>query len=69
LLDACYATDIVTRNDLRDGTIADVGHHPPLDLLASSSELEPGVLVGQRPPNSDVDDLRLRLQHLDRSGL
>jgi hypothetical protein len=32
--------------EVRDGKIADVGYHPPFDLLFSSSEFEYGDLVG-----------------------
>jgi site-specific DNA recombinase len=36
---------VFTRIDVRDGKIADVGYHPPFDLLFSSSEFEYGDLV------------------------
>ncbi|MGH9292735.1 MAG: hypothetical protein ACRDZ6_08185 [Acidimicrobiales bacterium] len=35
-----------TRIEVRDGKIADVGYHPPFDLLFSSSDFEYGDLVG-----------------------
>jgi len=36
---------VFTRIEVRDGKIADVGYHPPFDLLFSSSEFEYGDLV------------------------
>ncbi len=36
---------VFTRIDVRDGKIADIGYHPPFDLLFSSSEFEYGDLV------------------------
>jgi site-specific DNA recombinase len=46
-----------TRIEVRDGKIADVGYHPPFDLLFSSSEFEYGDLVevsGLEPPASTL---------------
>ena len=45
---------VFTRIEVRDGKIADVGYHPPFDLLLSSSEFEYGDLVeamGIEPTN------------------
>jgi site-specific DNA recombinase len=36
---------VFTRIEIRDGKIADVGYHPPFDVLFSSSEFEYGDLV------------------------
>jgi DNA repair exonuclease SbcCD ATPase subunit len=36
---------VFTRIEVRDGKIADVGYHPPFDLLFSSSEFEYGDVV------------------------
>ena len=38
---------VFSRIDVRDGKIADVGYHPPFDLLFSTSEFEYGDLVGR----------------------
>jgi hypothetical protein len=37
---------------VRDGKIADVGYHPPFDLLFSTSEFEYGDLVDLTSPGS-----------------
>jgi len=44
---------VFTRIEVRDGKIADVGHHPPFDLLFSASEYEYGdpVEVGSHNTN------------------
>jgi hypothetical protein len=39
---------VFTRIEVRDGKIADVGYHPPFDLLFSSTKFEYGDLVGAK---------------------
>lgn len=48
---------VFTRIDVRDGKIADVGYHPPFDLLFSTSEFEYGDLVGRTRQHANRDVL------------
>ena len=55
---------VFTRIEVRDGKIADVGYHPPFDLLFSSSEFEYGDLVVLRFPYSNSGLLHCQLRNL-----